>query len=252
MSKFTFIEDKKIEVESWTDIKKEMNTGDLILCHGKGFFSSIIQTATRSIYSHIMFVIKSKTLSLEYPTYKDPDHIYFLHSSKDILGIDVIYEVYKTGVQLVRSDEAVCRYISDGGKLFIRKSPEIYKDVIIHIDPLKNRQFKIWLLENIPKPYEKNIKELVSSSLDCFYMPCFENTKEDDSSYFCSELVAKIIQMLYGFNPKVQCNEKTPSDFSFFYMRYSYEIQFNELEQWKQEIEIIVEDLSLLCKKYLK
>jgi len=70
------------------------------------------------------------------------------------------------------------------------------------------------------KKYEQNAKEMKTDALNCdvfcctcCYCPCCEN-KPDDSSLFCSELVAYFYQEMGILDKKRPANEYMPSDFS--------------------------------------
>ena len=41
----------------YIEIRREINSGDLLLCSGTSVFSSMIQAATKSIWSHVGFVM---------------------------------------------------------------------------------------------------------------------------------------------------------------------------------------------------
>lgn len=43
---------------SYEQLRPDIKTGDILLCSGTGFFSKLIQTATKSIWSHVAFIIR--------------------------------------------------------------------------------------------------------------------------------------------------------------------------------------------------
>jgi hypothetical protein len=61
------------------------------------------------------------------------------------------------------------------------------------------------------RPYERNRLELFRSVYDG---PLGDNRKEDDTSFFCSELVAEAYQRMGLLPPNPPANEYTPHDFS--------------------------------------
>lgn len=48
----------ELPVKYYQDVRKEIRSGDLLLCSGRSVFSQLIQKATRSVWSHVGFILR--------------------------------------------------------------------------------------------------------------------------------------------------------------------------------------------------
>ena len=48
----------RIPSKTYPSLRHEIRSGDILLCSGSSVFSSLIQTATRSIWSHVAFILR--------------------------------------------------------------------------------------------------------------------------------------------------------------------------------------------------
>lgn len=48
----------KLAARQYADLRKEIRSGDILLCSGNAVFSSLIQKATGSIWSHVGFILR--------------------------------------------------------------------------------------------------------------------------------------------------------------------------------------------------
>ncbi len=52
----------EIESKNYDDIRPDIRSGDLLLCSGSTFFSRMIRRVTRSVWSHVAFVIRLESI----------------------------------------------------------------------------------------------------------------------------------------------------------------------------------------------
>jgi len=166
----------------------DFKTGDLLLFKGNGIFSAIITALPGADYSHVGFYY---------------DHDLFgpcvfestsLGNDNDIFTGKVI-----SGVQVTKFNDRVAHY---NGEVFVRHLKEPLSDVQLKVF---SAQMKKWH----GTPYEKDNLQLIRAELDIF--PWHRN-ETDESSMFCSELTAHVLQAM-GLMPSVlPTNEFTPTD----------------------------------------
>lgn len=169
----------------------QLKTGDIVLFHGKGFFSWAIKFSTKSNWSHVGMVVNDPDV------HEEP----MIFESTTLSNVrDSLTGKRRGGVQLVSYKDRINSY---NGKIAVRplnvsRSDAFEEKVKNIINQLHGRE------------YEESLWQLANSSWDL--LPISEN-KEDLSSVFCSELVAHIYQELGFLDESKPSNEYTPGDF---------------------------------------
>ena len=176
---------------SYSSIRNELRTGDIVLFSGKGAFSDIIKYATLSKWSHVGMI-------LHIPEY---DFLTVWESTTLNNIKDLESGMPRKGVQLVPLSDRIQKY---SGDISVRK--------LQGADLPENSFRKLMELrkELRGKQYERSKVELFKAAYDG---PFGRNT-EDLSSVFCSELVAEAYQRLGLVTEGKPSNEYTPADFS--------------------------------------
>ena len=160
--------------------------GDIILFSGEGAFSKIIQLGTGSKWSHVAM-------------YAGNNQIF--ESTSIGNTIDAITGKLQNGVQLTDFDARVANY--EGGVA--------YRAITGRRNPAQEFVLAELIQSLHGTPYESSKWQLASAALD--RLPWHAN-KQDESSLFCSELVAKVLRAMeilpFTAEPT---NEYTPADF---------------------------------------
>ncbi len=180
------------EQTTYTEIRDQLRTGDLILYSGKQRISALIKALTFSRWSHVGMVVRLPTQDL----------IGVWESTKKGTGLeDLDSGTARKGVQFVVLSDRARTY---KGRLAIRR---------LHDARLGDLDYqRLWKLRQDlrEKPYETDRLELFKAVYD----GPFGKNKEDLSSVFCSELVAEAYQTLGLLDEKKPSNEYVPADFS--------------------------------------
>lgn len=181
---------------SYSSIRSNINTGDLVLFSGKGHFSNIIKLGTLSKWSHCGLILKV-------PEY---DFIAIWESTTLSNIKDLESGKLRKGVQLVPLSDRINKY---NGDIAIRhlQGADLPENSVKKLMDLRK--------ELRGKYYEKSKVELFKAAYDG---PLGKN-QEDLSSIFCSELVAEAYQRLGLFSETKPSNEYTPADFADNKMR---------------------------------
>lgn len=181
-------------MKTYSQIREELSTGDIVLFSGKGVVSEAIKLFTLSKWSHIGMVVKIA----------DWDSVLLWESTTLSNMQDAIDGKAKRGVQTVLLSERIRGY---RGEIAIRKlnfeiTPEMRKALVDFRKEVKNR------------PYEEDKIELIKAAYD----GPFGSNRKNLSSLFCSELVAESYQrmglLLLESEGGKPSNEYTPKDFS--------------------------------------
>ena len=172
----------------YSEIRKNLQTGDIVLFSGKGRISNIIKWFTKSLWSHVAMVIRST----------EWDMLLLWESTTLNKLKDIQSGVARQGVQLVPLSERIRTY---DGRIGIRK---LETNKVIRHQPLMDFRQEVK-----GRPYEQSKLELLKSAYDG---PLGQN-EEDLSSLFCSELVAEAYQRMGFVSNDVASNEYTPADF---------------------------------------
>lgn len=181
---------------SYSIIRSELKTGDLVLFSGKGAFSDIIKYGTLSKFSHVGMVMRI-------PEY-DFLTIWECTTLNNVTDLDS--NLPRKGVQLVPLSDRVQKY---SGDIAIRqlKGASLPSGTLLKLMELRKQL--------CGKSYERDKIQLLKSAYD----GPFGHNNEDLSSIFCSELVAEAYQCLGLLTDEKASNEYTPADFSEKKMR---------------------------------
>lgn len=183
---------------TYSEIRDQLGTGDVVLFSGKGGISNLIKNFTRSKWSHVGMVL----------CIPESDMVLLWESTtlSNIADLDT-HRITK-GVQLVPFSQRLQRY---EGTAAVRQLAVNRKQ--LNLDGLST-----FRSEMKGRPYEKSEAELFKAAYDGWG----GKNEEDFSSLFCSELVAGAYQAM-GLLPKpankndkavLPANEYTPKDFS--------------------------------------
>jgi uncharacterized protein YycO len=150
---------KQIEKVDYLSIRDELKTGDLIFCSGDYTFSKLIESFTKSVWSHVGMIYKDETLG----------RILVLESEK----------MY--GVRLA----PLSKYVKDyHGK----NKPYKGQIAIAKLQPLPDTQVMnnaiSFGLDELTKPYDNS--EIIRIALRILFQI---GKRKRDKKYVCSELV---------------------------------------------------------------
>lgn len=159
---------------------KDTRSGDIVLFSGDGGYSELIKNVSMfSDFTHVGIIIRNRVT----------DEPFLLESTLETTPFDELTKTYKSGVKLVKAKEKILNYGGFGiayrrlhtGLGDVKRASRLRKDWTNAL----NKFAKM----NIHKPYEKDVSQLVGSILRT-------NNMEDESSYFCTELVAKALMIM--------------------------------------------------------
>lgn len=186
-----------METRPYSQIKDDLQTGDLILFSGKYSISKLVEKLEHSMWSHVAMVVRIP--EIEYP---------LLWESSALTNLpDEIYKDNITGPKIVNLEERLKTYGSDL-KPYIPPVYAVRRLEVERTDEMINSLYTLFTtLHGLPNPGEwKMIFEVTEGKL--FNIP----SKLDN--YTCSELVAEsLIKMGLLDNAKV-INSYMPKDFS--------------------------------------
>jgi len=164
------------------------DTWDILLFSGNGPFSVAEEFVTNSVYSHIGTI------------YKDPKSkkCYNWESTMADDTIDVFTHDHKTGPRLIPLWEGLTDYVDSGGnyvvyrKLFTPSNGEGKESSPRRgYSSEKYRRMLKWMKSQSDKSYEEKLWELPAA----YFKRTLYPRGSDDSSYFCSELIADTWKM---------------------------------------------------------
>lgn len=176
---------------SYSVLRDELKTGDLVLFSGKGPISAGIKLFTRSAWSHVGLVVRLPQF----------DSVLLWESTTLNDLVDLDSGVLRQGVQLVSLSARLARY---DGPVSIRR----LQDVTLGAQDWE--ALSSLRREVAGRPYELSNLELVRSAYDGFG----GLNREDLSSLFCSELLAEAYQRMGLLDEAVPSSEYTPKDFA--------------------------------------
>ena len=181
---------------SYSIIRSELKTGDIVLSSCKGAFSDIIKYGSLSKYSNVGMVVRI-------PEY-DFLAIWECTTLNNVSDVDP--NLPRKGVQFVPLSDRVQKY---SGDIAIRqlKGASLPAGALLKLMELR-KQLR-------GKSYEREKVQLLKSACD----GPFGHNNEDLSSIFCSELVAEAYQCLGLLKDDKASNEYTPADFTDTKMR---------------------------------
>jgi len=165
----------------YTDIRAQLETGDMLLFSGRAFGSRVIQLASRSKYSHVGVVLRDPQLDIVYCW--DSTSLGRTRNGPGITPLSDMLVAYK-------------------GKVYLRR---------LHCErtPERLRALAYYRHEIAGRPYERHPLQLARSLFDLFP---WDRNKPDLSSIFCSEHVAELYIRWCLLPPQPPSNEYTPVD----------------------------------------
>lgn len=207
----------KGETKKYSEIKNSLNTGDLVLFSGSGFYSNVVKFSTCSNWSHIGVIIRCRHRN---NSEGKKSTLYLLHSSLQVMKypcIDIISGQEKSGPQLNRLIDVIRTYDCP---IYIKKltrydpqTNEIIKKVIDPCDQLScinQKNINEWIESVSNGTYESDLSELIRSVIKS---PFCYNTQSSKLGEFCSELVAEYYLETGLLNTSISANKFTPQDF---------------------------------------
>ncbi|MDF3835446.1 hypothetical protein P3W85_21165 [Cupriavidus basilensis] len=162
----------KDAVKSYEEIRGKLKNGDVLICSGTGIFSSMIQQATGSVWSHVAFVLRLDFI----------DRIMLLESVEPI------------GVRTIRLSKYLDDYGNDGkpypgGMAIIRN--RIFSD---EVSSDKLSLLSRYAVDQFGYPYDKDEIAKIAARILASKVPFTPNQMkkiEPDREFICSEYVAR-------------------------------------------------------------
>jgi len=180
---------------TYSDMREQLRTGDLVLFSGKSAVSNIIKLFSGGKWSHVGMVL----------IVEEFDRMVLLWESTTLSNIpDIESRAPTKGVQLVPLSQRIATY--EGEVTVRRLNKEISDGMHTKLSGARKELSR--------KPYERSQIELLKAAYEGIGGA---SSGEDLSSLFCSELVAEAYQAM-GLLPEypagLPSNEYTPIDFS--------------------------------------
>ena len=155
---------------NYVKFRDKIASGDLLLCSGSGLFSRMIQASTKSVWSHVGFVMRL-----------DP-----------IDRIMVLESVEPLGVRTVPLKKYLNDYDNKGnpypGGLVIAR----HKSFATKADPRRLRNFAQHAVDLFGYPYDKDEIIKIAARIAASHVPFTKKEKRSlkrDREYICSEYV---------------------------------------------------------------
>lgn len=155
---------------SYAQFRDQIQNGDLLLCSGSGWFSLMIQRATKSVWSHVGFVMRLDNI----------DRIMVLESVEPL------------GVRTVPLRKYIEDYDNKGnpypGGLVIARHADFAESGIQD----RLGQFGQFAVDLFGYPYDKDEIAKIAARIAASYLPFSEDDKKSlkrDREYICSEYV---------------------------------------------------------------
>lgn len=182
-------------ISSYEDVRKDMKPGDIIAFSGKGDFSNIIKSVTRSTVSHVGIILQTVE---RYQPSESNRYFNQVIESTSIEHLD--------GVMVSRLSSRVSTYNGEVWWLPLRKD--------LRENSEQHKIFYDFLFSQVGKGYDTI--QAIKSALDALdNLPVFGHgatyNKEEFSRFFCSELAAAALKEA-GIVPKLNASEVTPID----------------------------------------
>ena len=150
---------ERLPLHPYADMRKDLQTGDLVFCSGSYFFSQAVQQFTRSVWSHVGMIYKDPTLKRV-----------FILESETLIGVRLA---------------PVSKYLYDyHGK----NRPYRGNMVVARIDPAIDEQSLnhaiSYGMDELTKPYDNF--EIIRIAFRILFK---RSRRTRDRKYICSELV---------------------------------------------------------------
>ncbi len=182
-------------VDYYKDVRKNLQNGDVLICSGSGIFSSMIQQATDSVWSHVAFVLRLDSI----------DRVMLLESVEPI------------GVRTVRLSKYLKDYGNDGkgypGGLAVIRNKQFESKV----GPQKLTQLAQYAVDQFGYPYDKDEIAKIAARILASKVPFTKKQLkkiEPDREFICSEYVARCYEQVGLVVQWNQLGFVAPSDFA--------------------------------------
>lgn len=182
------------------EIRKDIETGDVLGFGGRGAASIVIKTVLRTNVSHVGMVMRSVSNTGER-----------LNQIIESTTLDNY-----SGVVVNRLSNRLREYDGDVWWLPLKKEFR---------EKAKGKEAYQWMKKQKGKPYDT--RQAIGSGLDFLI-----NNKEDFSKLFCSELISAFYEKV-GIIDEINSSEVTPIDLCMFNL---YEKDYYQLKGKKKEI----------------
>jgi hypothetical protein len=178
-------------LSAFDELRPTLDCGDVLLFAGESRFSNAIKRLTGSHWSHSALVARARA--------DGPPLLWEATLDTDLA--DVATHEIASGVNLYDLELWVKHYAGETAirQLHVQRTDAMRAALLAFYTEARGR------------PYERNRLELLRSVYDG---PLGSNRKENDSSFFCSELVAEAYQRMGLLPANPAANEYTPQDFS--------------------------------------
>lgn len=155
-------------VVDYGQARKDIRSGDILLCSGSGWFSKMIQKGTKSVWSHVGFVMRMDAI----------DRVMVLESVEPL------------GVRTVPLSKYLTDYDSKdnpypGGFVIAR-----HDDFQSKATDAKLRKFGQFAVDLFGYPYDKDEIAKIATRISASYLPFSAKEKKalkPDREYICSE-----------------------------------------------------------------
>ncbi len=158
----------KSRVVNYQQFRNKINSGDILLCSGSGWFSKMIQKGTNSVWSHVGFVIRLK----------------------EIDRIMVMESVEPLGVRTVPLTKYLNDYDSNGnaypGGLVVARHSDFEKKATED----KLRKFGQFAVNLFGYPYDKDEIAKIATRISSSFLPFSSKDRKalkPDREFICSE-----------------------------------------------------------------
>lgn len=167
----------KKDAVNYDQFRSNIKSGDLLLCSGSGVFSRMIQAGTKSVWSHVGFVVRLDFL----------DRVMVLESVEPL------------GVRTVPLRKYLTDYDSKGtpypGGLVVAR----HKAFAAMADKEKLRKFGKFAVDLFGYPYDTDEIAKIAARIAASYIPFTNKDKKAlkrDREYICSEYVWECYKVL--------------------------------------------------------
>lgn len=176
--------------KNYLQLRKEIKSGDILLCSGSSVFSNMIKQATNSVWSHVAFILRLDVI----------DRIMVLESVEGI------------GVRTIPLSSYARDYNGTGkaypGKLLLARHQDMKQDNIIHLSKVA--------IDLLGYPYDtQEISRIATRvSLNALSIPTYGIDTPTGKEFICSEYAYtcfKSVGVTIDYNP---LGFITPADFA--------------------------------------
>ncbi|WP_444985114.1 hypothetical protein [Halomonas mongoliensis] len=157
--------------ETYSNLRKQVQHGDILLCSGNGVFSAMIQQATDSVWSHVGFILRLD----------DVDRVMLLESVESI------------GVRTVRLSKYLVNYSKgkpyNGGLVVIRNKgfSRVVQEGML-------KKLAGYAIDHFGYPYDKRQIAKISARIMASKVPFTRRQRgriRQNDEFICSEYVAR-------------------------------------------------------------